>query len=145
MNIRQAAQASGLPPDTIRFYERKGVLPAPPRRENGYREYTDRHLTTLRLASGLRVLGMPLDQLDDVLHVAHTGTCHDLHDTMLDRLDVLIGDVDRRIAELRATRSELARILNGLNEMDAPDERIPGVEGCDCVRLATESSSGQEE
>ena len=137
MNIQQAAQASGLPPDTIRFYERKGVLPRPPRQGNGYRDYTSEHLATLSLANGLRTLGMPLEQLSGVLQVAHDGTCHELRDTMLPTLVEMVEEVDRRMTELRATRAGLDRILSGLREMDARDEHVPGIDGCGCVRLAS--------
>ncbi|HWQ28729.1 MAG TPA: MerR family DNA-binding transcriptional regulator, partial [Dehalococcoidia bacterium] len=56
MRIGEAARASGLSIDTIRFYERTGTLPAPPRGANGYRRYTPEHVETLRLAAGLRAL-----------------------------------------------------------------------------------------
>ncbi len=64
MNIREAAATSGLSADTIRFYEKKGVLPRPPRRDNGYRSYTDEHVATLRLARGLKDLGLGLRRRD---------------------------------------------------------------------------------
>ena len=54
MNIRAAAIASRLTPDTIRFYEKKDILTRPPRLTNGYRHYTDEHVATLRLAKALR-------------------------------------------------------------------------------------------
>ena len=137
MNIRQAAEASGLAPDTIRFYERKAVLPPPPRQANGYREYTDEHLATLRLAKGLRDLGMPLEQLGDVLRTSHDGTCHELRDTMIPRLTEMVAELDRRMAEMKATRTGLDHILSGLQEMDDRDEHVPGLSGCGCVQLAS--------
>ncbi len=60
MNIQEAAHRSGLSADTIRFYERKGVLPRPPRGANGYRQYTEEHVATLEFARGLRDLNLPL-------------------------------------------------------------------------------------
>ena len=62
MNIQKAAEASGLTADTIRFYEREGVVPPAPRRENGYREYTSEHVAVLRLARGLRDLPVTCDK-----------------------------------------------------------------------------------
>ena len=56
MNIGEAANASSLTPDTIRFYEKKGILPRPPRLASGYRHYTEEHVATLRLAKALREL-----------------------------------------------------------------------------------------
>ena len=83
MNIQEAAAASGLSPDTIRFYEKKRVLPQPPRQANRYREYTDEHVATLRLASGLRQLGVPLAEVPPILDVAHTGVCGDIRGQLI--------------------------------------------------------------
>ncbi len=69
MNIQQAADASRLSPHTLRFYERKGVLPRPPRSPNGYREYTEEHVATLRLAKGLRELELPLSDVAPILSI----------------------------------------------------------------------------
>lgn len=140
MKIHEAAAASGLSADTIRFYERKGVLPRPQRSDNGYRDYTEQHLATLRLANGLRTFGMPLDELRDVLRVAHDGTCHELRDAMLNKVNGLLAGLERRLVELEVTRERLGRIHAGLEAMEARDERIPGLTGCDCVRLAAGST-----
>ncbi len=69
MNIQEAAEASGLSADTIRFYERKRVLPRPPRAANGYRAYTEEHLATLRLTKSLRDLGLPLSEIGSIVAV----------------------------------------------------------------------------
>ena len=143
MNIQEAAELSGLPADTIRFYERQGVLPRPPRRRNGYREYGEEHLVTLRLASALRGLEVPLERLAGVLRVAHDGTCHELRDKMLDTLSNLVDEIDKRAEELQETREELNRILGGLETMEPDDERLPGVNRCACVDLANPEAIGQ--
>ena len=75
MNIQRAAVASGLSADTIRFYEREGILPLPPRRPNGYRNYSEDHVETLRLAVGLRALGLSLSEMSSALTLAHEGRC----------------------------------------------------------------------
>ena len=71
MNISEASRASGLSADTIRFYERREVVPAPGRLANGYRDCTDRHVATLRLAGGLKDLGMPLTDIAAMVRLAH--------------------------------------------------------------------------
>ncbi|MCH8008868.1 MAG: MerR family transcriptional regulator [Chloroflexi bacterium] len=70
MNIGEAADASSLTPDTIRFYEKKGILPRPPRLASGYRHYTEEHVATLRLAKALRELESPLAEVAPILSVA---------------------------------------------------------------------------
>ena len=67
MNIKQAAEQSGVPSQNIRFYEKEGLL-APMRRPgNGYRDYSDQDLRTLKLIRTLRMLDMPLPQIRRVL------------------------------------------------------------------------------
>ena len=92
---------SGLSADTIRFYERRQVLPRPPRRENGYREYTTEHVTTLRLAKGLRELGLPLREFQAILTVAHDGACTDLRAVLLQTVANALDQVDARRREVQ--------------------------------------------
>ena len=141
MNIRKAAEVSGLSADTIRFYEKKGVLPSPPRRENGYREYTEGHVETLRLARGLRDLGLPLAEVSTILPVAHDGTCGDPRETLLGTLDQACGEIERRIEELERTRGELTLILDGVRRMAPDSQQVPGRDACGCVQLVTASGA----
>ncbi|MEX2159720.1 MAG: MerR family transcriptional regulator [Dehalococcoidia bacterium] len=142
MNIKDAAAAAGLTPDTIRFYERKRVLPAPPRSPNGYRHYTDEHVRTLRLAKGLRELGLPLGDVSPILLVAHDGTCREVRESMTGTFARALRDLNARIDELEQTRDHLSGLLRGLQNMRPRDVAIPGVRACPCVRMvaATEGS-----
>ncbi len=137
MNIQQAAETSGLTADTIRFYERKGVVPAPPRRANGYRHYTEEHVATLRLARGLRQLRVPLETIVPILRVAHDGTCRQVRETMVDSFSQVVGELDHQIDELSRVRAQLAGILGGLGRMRPSDGRVPGVRACACIRMVT--------
>ena len=141
MNIQQAARASGLSADTIRFYEKKNVLPRPPRQENGYRTYSEEHVETLRLARGLRDLGLPLGEVAEILPVAHDGTCGDLREALVTTLEGACEEVDRRIEDLTRTRGELASILNGVRAMPADTRDVPGMTACGCVQLVAEGAS----
>ncbi len=135
MNIREAAESSGLTPDTIRFYERERVLPVPARSPNGYRHYTDEHVVTLRLAKGLRELGLPLTEVAPILRVAHDGTCREVRESMTMTFNRALGDLNARIEELERAREHLAGLLGGLRKMRPQDIVVPGVEACECVRM----------
>ena len=135
MKINEAAKVSGLTPHTIRFYERKGVLPRPPRGPNGYRHYTEEHVATLRLAKGLRELELPLSDVAPILLIAHDGTCGEIRESMTRTFTQALGDLEARVQELEQARDELTELLRGLKRMRPRDVTVPGVEACECVRM----------
>ncbi len=133
MNIQRAARESGLTADTIRFYEKTGVLPPAPRLGNGYRYYTDDHLATLRLARGLRDLDVPLSEVADLVQVAHDAECGDVKAVLLARLDPALASIDDRIDDLRRTRARIAELVGALRGMPEAEGEVPGVDACGCV------------
>jgi len=137
MNIKQAAELAGLDPDTIRFYERSGVLPSPPRQQNGYRDYSQEHLATLQLVRGLRHLGLSLEEMQRIAEVAHDATCGDLRAALVDELEGVATETARRIEELEHTRRHVDQLLAGLRRMRPQDRRVPGTTPCRCVTLVT--------
>lgn len=102
MKIGQLAAATGISIDTIRFYERRGVLPAPQRLPSGYRIYTDATARRIQMARTLQELGFTLDEVIDALRDHDTGiaTCHN----QLWRLEAVVDRIDARISELRRAR-----------------------------------------
>jgi DNA-binding transcriptional MerR regulator len=102
MRIGQVASGAGVTVDTVRFYERRGLLPAPTRRPSGYREYPASTVERIRMARSLQHLGFTLDEIVDALraHDAGTATC----DTELWRVEAVLERIDAKIAELRHTR-----------------------------------------
>ncbi len=138
MNIGEAAAASNLTPDTIRFYEKKGILPRPPRLASGYRHYTEEHVSTRRLAKGLRELELSLAEVAPILAVAHDGTCGEIRESMTKTFAKTLRDLDARIEELEQARDQLSGLLQGLQKMKRKDVCVPGVEACECVRMVAE-------
>ncbi|MBA4181519.1 MAG: MerR family transcriptional regulator [Anaerolinea sp.] len=137
MNIQEAAAGSGLTADTIRFYERKGVLPRPPRQANGYRSYTVDHVRTLRLAKGLRHLAVPLEAVAPMIAVAHSGSCGEVRGDLSEALSEALVETERRLNELVHVRDHLRLILAGLTTMRPADTAVPGMAPCECVRLVS--------
>jgi DNA-binding transcriptional MerR regulator len=105
MKIGEVARQAGVTVDTIRFYERRGVLSAPNRRPSGYRDYGEDTIGRLRLARRMQSLGLSLDEIIDALaaHDEGRATC----DSERWRLDAALDRVDARIAELKALRREI--------------------------------------
>ncbi len=138
MNISEAARMSGLSVDTIRFYERREVLPRPPRSANGYRSYSGEHIATLSLAARLRELALPLDEIASILRVAHDATCGELRDALSGTVEGALGRIDDRIASLRQTRASLSTLRRGLDRMTPDSEWVAGLAPCECVRMVGE-------
>jgi len=105
MKIGEVAAEAEVSVDTVRFYERRGVLPAPRRRPSGYRDYGPSTVDRIRMARALQHLGFTLDEVIDALRAHDTGTA--TCESELWRLEAAIDRIDQKIAELRRTRRAL--------------------------------------
>ena len=105
MKIGELASRAGCDVQTVRFYEREGLLEAPVRDASGYRRYEDRHLTQLGFVRHLRSLDIPLAEVRQLLaHAARPDqTCAQVNDL----LDGHIALVKRRLRSLRALEKQL--------------------------------------
>ena len=105
--IGAVARRSGVPVETIRFYEAEGIIPAAARTEGGYRLYTPPDIRRLRLIRRSRLLGVSLADAKALADQAFTSECADFAEQLLDRIATQRADLDRRMAELAALRTEL--------------------------------------
>ncbi len=103
-----AAQA-GLTPDTLRYYERVGLLAPPARSRGGYRLYDDSALERLSFIQKAQALSLSLGEIRDVLHLAADGTQPCRH--VRQSLERKVAEIDERIEALRSLRSDLVRAL----------------------------------
>lgn len=108
-SIGELARATGTNVETIRYYERIGVLPAPARTAGNYRAYSRAHLERLSFARRSRDLGFSLDQVRALLRLAER---RDQSCGEVDRIArVHLGEVERKIADLTALGDELRRLI----------------------------------
>jgi DNA-binding transcriptional MerR regulator len=105
MKIGQVAREAGVSVDTVRFYERVGVVPAPARTESGYRDYEADVVERIRLTRRLQAIGFTLGDTVDALkaHDAGDATC----ESERWRLDAVLARVDAKLAELTALRDRI--------------------------------------
>ena len=105
MKIGEVARHAGVTVDTVRFYERVGVLPSPARTESGYRDYVPETVERIRLTRELQAIGFTLNEAVDALaaHDAGGATC----DSERWRLQAVLERVDTKLAELTALRSRI--------------------------------------
>lgn len=105
MQIKELADATGVDVETIRYYEKQGLLPAPARRDNGYRDYEAAHLERLSFIRHCRALDMPLADVGRLLGLVDAPSDH-------------LSDVDRLVDE------QLARVRARLKSMRALEKQL---------------------
>lgn len=109
MQIGQLASQAGVAIDTVRYYERQGLLPPPERRASGYRQYGQQDITRLRFIRRAKDLGFSLQEIQDLLRISATPEASraDVRALAQHRL----ADIERRMRELDAMRSTLSTLV----------------------------------
>jgi Cu(I)-responsive transcriptional regulator len=109
MNIGELARAADTNVETIRYYERIGLLPAPPRTGGNYRDYSAEHVNRLSFARRARNLGFSIEQIRALLDLA------DQREQSCEAVDAIarehLADVKRKLADLTALRRELETVI----------------------------------
>jgi len=115
LTIGQLASRTGVNLETIRYYERGGVLSAPPRTEGGHRMYGDEHLKRLTFIRRSRELGFTLNDVRAFLRLADArdGSCAEARELGLRHL----ADIKKKIADLRT----MGRVLHEMVARCADD------------------------
>lgn len=118
MNIGEAAELSGLPPKTIRYYEDIGLLRAS-RQGNGYRDYGPSEIHKLRFLARARSLGFSIEDCRSLMSLYE-----DRHRASADvrtLAETRIAEVEAKIRELQAMRATLSRLVHACHGDDRPD------------------------
>ena len=105
MKIGEIADQAGVTVDTVRFYERVGVLPRPERTASGYRDFHPQTVERIQLTRELQAIGFTLNEAVDALavHDAGDATC----ESERWRLQAVLDRVDAKLAELTALRGRV--------------------------------------
>lgn len=108
MRIGELGQAAGVDGETIRYYERTGLLLPPSRQPNGYRDYGPDHLERLAFIRHCRALDMPLAEVKRLLDfVAHPeADCGDINRL----IDAQLGRVRARLKSMHALEKQLVAL-----------------------------------
>jgi Cu(I)-responsive transcriptional regulator len=122
MKIGALARRTGTKAETIRFYEKAGLMAEPARTSGNYRSYGEEHLKRLSFIRRARDLGFSLDDVRELLALS------DDRERPCDGIDTIasihLAEVDRKIADLTMMRDELARLIGSCRKGVVADCRI---------------------
>ncbi|HEV2371575.1 MAG TPA: MerR family DNA-binding protein [Streptosporangiaceae bacterium] len=138
LSITQLAARASVRPDTIRYYERTGLLPAPARTSGDHRRYDECALDRLQFIRGAKRLGLRLDAIAELLEVRDTGQCP--CEPAAELLRRRLSEIDAEMARLARLRGELTATLTAIPGPACPDpapgtwqprcpDTDPGMEG----------------
>ena len=123
LRVAELAALAGVSPDTVRYYERAGLLAPPPRTPAGYRYYPPSTVDRLRFVQGCQRLGLRLREIAELLAVRDTGECPcEPAEQLLRRR---VDELDAELARLTALRADLVRMVSALPSGGCP-EPSPG-------------------
>ena len=105
MQIGLLAKRAGVPIDTVRYYERNGILPPPERQASGYRAYNERDVERLRFLRRAKALGFTLVEIRDLLELSSRRD---------DDMGSLKATASEKLADVEQKLAELSRIRDGL-------------------------------
>ena len=129
LTIGKFAAAEGVSVETIRFYQRRGLLARPQRQGPGFREYTESDRWRLAFIRRARLLGFTLGEITDLLGQAEARST----DEILHAAQAKLAEVGQQIAELRDLECRLRRLVQVCAHGD----------GDDCVTLRIQGTQVQ--
>jgi DNA-binding transcriptional MerR regulator len=100
----QVAEAAGVNVETLRYYERRGIIREPGRSLGGHRLYPEETVTTLRVIKAAQNLGFTLDEVAELLEA---GRHHHRGGGLQSRTEAKLAEVDQKIADLQVIRANL--------------------------------------
>ena len=118
MRIGAVASAANVSEQTLRYYERAGLLEPPKRSPNGYRDYGDDAVVLVRFIKRAQELGFSLDEARNLarLRGARSTSCQQVQQLAAEK----IAEIERRIADLDSLRTELRGLVSTCHENPAP-------------------------
>ena len=130
MRISEVADQLGVAPSTLRYYERIGLVPTPPRTTSGYRAYDDEATARLLFVTRAKRIGLTLEQIAEVLPIWNHVNCAATHDEITRLVDEKRAEVLERVHELERFAAQLDEIRVALAEAPPPAACLPDLSCC---------------
>ena len=147
MRTSELAARAAVNPQTLRYYERRGLLAEPVRSPGGYRAYPDAAVRRVRFIKRAQELGFRLAEVETLLDLAEGGP--DSCEKVRGLAEEKIADLGRRIADLQALQAGLARLTatcdlpRGQRECPILHELDPGTDGASAHERRGRASTGR--
>jgi MerR family transcriptional regulator, copper efflux regulator len=108
LTVGKLAQAAGVGVETIRFYERRGLLAQPAKKTSGYRQYAPADVGRIQFIKRAQAIGFTLKEIGELMQLEQDSAaqCGDVQQRALDKVKL----VEQKIAELTRMREELTRL-----------------------------------
>jgi len=110
LKIGEVAKKADVGVETIRFYERKGLIPCPSRLQSGYRQYSEDTVTRIQFIKNAKELGFSLKEISELfaLRVKSKAKCGDIKK----KAEAKITDIDERIKTLQRMKNALKKLVS---------------------------------
>ncbi len=143
MWIQEAAEAAGVNPQTLRYYERRGLVRPVGRRASGYREYTDEQVRVVRFVKRAQELGFTLDEASELLKLRTARASRKSVRAVAERR---LADLEQRIADLIRMRDALqALTVECLHGLDPECPILEALEGQPCHSVLREPRTADQD
>lgn len=110
--VAKVASRAGVPAETVRYYERRGLLPPADRSSSGYRLYDDHTVERLRFIRGAQHVGLKLRQIGELLELTDDGACPCGRTERL--VDERIAEIEREVMQLQDLHGRLVALRREL-------------------------------
>jgi DNA-binding transcriptional MerR regulator len=138
MRSSEVASRAGVNVQTLRYYERRGILPEPKRSGSGYRAYDDQAVRTVRFVKCAQQLGFSLGEIDALLELAAGGPRN---------CDTARAMAVGKVEQLEAKIASLAAMRDSLRQLVATCDRRPGKRECPLLEAIEDDTTvrGEEQ
>ncbi len=123
MTRSEVAERVGVNPETLRYYERKALIPTPPRSDGGFRLYDESYVDRLRFIQRAKDLGFTLSEIKGLfdLRVDEEATCRDVRAQAEEKIE----EVEAKMEDLRRIRNALTTLAEACRDQVGPTSECP--------------------
>jgi len=120
LTIGRLARSAGVNPETVRYYERRGLLPEPPRQDSGYRQYPPEMIARLRFIKQAQELGFSLTEIAELLslRIDTQTACHEVKQ----RVENKVAEIDHKMETLQHMKQILTALLQNCQTQEVTGE-----------------------